>query len=96
MIITRRHDSWWFDLVEKHFPDFVAPKNEQDQEENQVKYPKQNRLSWKRYQASLRQKFAKTYKTQEKAETKEEESYSYQSDDYDLVASFQDFSSDSE
>ena len=55
--------------------------------------PKKQLTELEKHQASLKLKYGKTYKDQEKTEVKEEES---ESDDYDSDASFEDISSDEE
>ena len=90
---SKKHDGWWFDSRECKIPEAVVADKDPAQDVETNEAPKKELTELEEYQASLKMKYAKTYKTQEKTEAKEEES---DSDDYDSDASFQDFSSDEE
>ena len=86
---TKEHDGWWFDESKK--PDANVTEPYQTVETKEVTEPEISELE--KYQAKLKQRFAETYKAEEKVAVNEEESVS---DDYDSDASFEDFSSDSD
>lgn len=91
---TKKHDGWWFDVGESKVPGAALTDPSQTVETKEATEPETSQLE--KYQAVLRQKFAETYKAQEKVAVKEEESDPDESDDYDSDASFQDLSSDSD
>lgn len=90
---TKKHDGWWFDSSESKIPEAAVAEKDPalDVETNEA--PEKDLTELEKHQAFLKMKYAKTYKAQEKAVVKEEES---ESDDYDSDASFQDISSDEE
>lgn len=92
---TKKHDGWWFENHKLKVPETATSEYKPSQNVETEETPEQELSELEKYQAVLRKKFAKAYKTPEKVQENEEDSES--SEDYDSGASFQVLSfSDSE
>ena len=90
---TKKHEGWWFDDPKSNIPEAAVAEKDPAQNVEAKEAPKKELTELEKHQASLKLKYGKSYKDQEKTEVKEEES---ESDDYDPDASFEDISSDEE